>query len=92
MSLAEYMGLCLGHPEYGYYMTRDPFGEAGDFTTAPEISQMFGEVIGAWLADSWVKIGAPKRVYFVGMWAGARNINEQMSYGRLRELRNFMKL
>lgn len=59
MGLDEYMALCLGHPAHGYYMTRDPFGAAGDFTTAPEISQMFGEMIGAWLADVWIKMGSP---------------------------------
>ena len=61
LTIAEYMALCLGHPEHGYYMTRDPFGADGDFTTAPEISQMFGELIGAWLADSWMKLGQPER-------------------------------
>ncbi len=45
-----------------YYATRDPFGTAGDFTTAPEISQIFGELTGAWLADSWARLGAPKAV------------------------------
>lgn len=61
MTLAEYMGLCLGHPAYGYYMTRDPFGKAGDFVTAPEVSQMFGEMIGLWIADLWTKLGSPKK-------------------------------
>ena len=46
ISVARYMALCLGHPTLGYYTTRDPLGRAGDFTTAPEISQMFGEMIG----------------------------------------------
>ncbi len=59
----EYMNLCLGHPEHGYYVTRDPFGKqrekGGDFTTAPEISQLFGEMIGAWLIDAWYKMGSP---------------------------------
>ena len=59
MDLGRYMNLCLGHPEHGYYMTRDPFGVNGDFTTAPEISQMFGEMVGAWVADTWMKMGAP---------------------------------
>ena len=59
MTIAEYMGECLTHPECGYYTTRDPLGRAGDFTTAPEISQMFGEVIGLCLAQSWLDRGAP---------------------------------
>lgn len=49
ISVAEYMRLALTHPEHGYYATRDPLGAAGDFTTAPEINQMFGELIGLWL-------------------------------------------
>jgi NADH dehydrogenase [ubiquinone] 1 alpha subcomplex assembly factor 7 len=59
MDLGEYMSLCLGHPQHGYYVTRDPFGVKGDFTTAPEISQMFGEMIGAWVVDTWDKLGRP---------------------------------
>ncbi len=57
MSLATYMQLSLLHPEHGYYATRDPLGSAGDFTTAPEISQMFGELLGAALAQSWMDQG-----------------------------------
>ncbi|WP_121630623.1 class I SAM-dependent methyltransferase [Tropicibacter alexandrii] len=61
MPLAEYMTLCLSHPQHGYYITRDPLGAAGDFTTAPEISQMFGELIGLSLAQAWLDQGAPFR-------------------------------
>jgi len=46
MPIAEYMALCMTDPEHGYYSTRDPFGARGDFITAPEVSQMFGEMIG----------------------------------------------
>ena len=53
------MESCLLDPQHGYYATRDPFGQAGDFTTAPEISQMFGEMIGLALAQSWLDQGAP---------------------------------
>ncbi|MDZ7711104.1 MAG: SAM-dependent methyltransferase [Roseovarius sp.] len=59
MSIGDYMAACLMHPEHGYYATRDPFGTAGDFVTAPEISQMFGELIGLCLAQSWLDQGAP---------------------------------
>lgn len=59
MPVAEYMALCLGHPGHGYYMTRDPLGAAGDFVTAPEVSQMFGEVLGLALARAWTALGAP---------------------------------
>ncbi|TGD62551.1 class I SAM-dependent methyltransferase [Tabrizicola sp. WMC-M-20] len=59
ITLAEYMAECLLHPDHGYYTTRTPFGAAGDFTTAPEISQMFGELLGLCLAQSWLDQGAP---------------------------------
>jgi SAM-dependent MidA family methyltransferase len=59
ITVAEYMNISLLHPVLGYYTTRDPFGVAGDFTTAPEISQMFGELIGLSLAQSWLDQGAP---------------------------------
>src|SRR5215470_12891999 len=53
-----------------YYATRDPFGIAGDFTTAPEISQVFGELIGAWCADYWQRMGAPNPVQLVELGPG----------------------
>ncbi len=70
ISVAEYMSWCLGHPQYGYYMRRDPFGRAGDFITAPEISQMFGELIGGWLAATWVQAGCPSRVVLAELGPG----------------------
>lgn len=59
MPLDDYMRLCLMHPDHGYYATRDPFGARGDFTTAPEISQMFGELTGLALAQAWLDQGSP---------------------------------
>lgn len=63
MSLAAYMQRALTDPQHGYYMQRRPFGapdtDGGDFVTAPEVSQMFGELIGAWLADLWDRMGCP---------------------------------
>lgn len=70
MTLAEYMTECLLHPEYGYYTQRDPLGRAGDFVTAPEISQMFGELLGLWLAQAWMDQGAPGEFALVELGPG----------------------
>lgn len=61
LTISEFMGHVLGHPEYGYYITRDPMGKKGDFTTSPEISQIFGDMLGLWLADIWMQMGSPKQ-------------------------------
>ena len=66
MSVAEYMSTCLLHPEHGYYSTRDPFGAGGDFITAPEISQMFGELIGLTLGFGAVVLIAANSGSFEG--------------------------
>lgn len=60
ISVERYMGLCLSHPVHGYYMTRDPLGADGDFVTSPEISQMFGELLGLWAAETWRLVGGPQ--------------------------------
>lgn len=70
MTLAAFMAEALGHPRFGYYMTRDPFGAGGDFITAPEVSQMFGELVGLWCADVWMRMGAPGRVAWVELGPG----------------------
>lgn len=70
ISIADYMADCLGHPQHGYYMKQAPFGAQGDFTTAPEVSQMFGELIGAWLLDSWRAMGEPGRVNLIELGPG----------------------
>lgn len=66
ISVESYMEACNAY----YYATRDPLGTAGDFTTAPEISQMFGELIGAALADCWSRAGAPKDAVYVELGPG----------------------
>jgi SAM-dependent MidA family methyltransferase len=70
MPLAEYMRLCLTHPQYGYYVAREPIGAAGDFTTAPEISQIFGELVGLWMAAVWRQMGSPENVRVVELGPG----------------------
>jgi len=70
MPVAEYMALCLFDPAHGYYTTHDPFGARGDFITAPEVSQMFGELIGLWVAAVWKQIGAPENVRLIELGPG----------------------
>ena len=66
ISLAHYMG----ESNARYYAGKDPLGSAGDFITAPEISQMFGELIGLWLADMWINAGRPDEVHYVELGPG----------------------
>lgn len=68
MTVAEYMSTCLLHPQHGFYMTGDPLGR--DFTTSPEISQMFGELIGLALAQAWLDQGRPTQFYLVELGPG----------------------
>ncbi|WP_417686468.1 class I SAM-dependent methyltransferase [Roseibium sp.] len=70
ITVADYMASCLGDPEHGYYTTRDPFGVKGDFTTAPEVSQMFGELIGAFLLQAYERMGSPQRFNLVELGPG----------------------
>ena len=66
ISLMHYMG----ESNARYYSSKDPLGSAGDFITAPEISQMFGELIGLWLADIWIRAGRPDNVHYVELGPG----------------------
>src|SRR3569832_1581232 len=66
----RYMELCLMHPCYGYYVSRDPLGREGDFTTAPEVSQMFGELLGLWAASVWKAIGSPQLFQLIELGPG----------------------
>jgi SAM-dependent MidA family methyltransferase len=70
MPVNEYMTLCLADAEHGYYTTRDPFGAGGDFITAPEVSQMFGEMIGLWMAAVWKQMGSPENLRVVELGPG----------------------
>ena len=70
MPVGEYMALCLFHPEHGYYTTRDPLGARGDFVTASEVSQMFGELIGLWTAATWKQMDSPAKVKLIELGPG----------------------
>lgn len=78
ISVSRYMALCLGHPRHGYYMKQDPFGVEGDFTTAPEISQIFGELIGLWAASAWQMMGEPASIRLVELGPGRGTLMQDM--------------
>jgi NADH dehydrogenase [ubiquinone] 1 alpha subcomplex assembly factor 7 len=70
LTLADFMAEALFHPEHGYYRQGERLGAAGDFVTAPEVSQMFGELIGLWLVDQWTRLGEPARMTLVELGPG----------------------
>jgi SAM-dependent MidA family methyltransferase len=70
MPVSRYMELCLTHPQHGYYTTREPLGREGDFITAPEVSQMFGELLGLWAASVWKQMGSPRAINLVELGPG----------------------
>ncbi len=78
LTVAQYMTLALADPEHGYYMKRDPLGARGDFITAPEVSQIFGELIGLWFVQAWEDRGKPKRFYFAELGPGRATLMADM--------------
>ncbi|KKC37366.1 hypothetical protein WH87_12545 [Devosia epidermidihirudinis] len=78
MSVATYMGLCLTHPSKGYYKNADPLGAKGDFVTAPEISQMFGELVGFFFVNLWQQMGQPKEFTLLELGPGRGTLMADM--------------
>lgn len=78
MSVATYMGLCLTHPSKGYYKGDDPLGAAGDFVTAPEISQMFGELVGFFFVNLWQQMGSPREFTLLELGPGRGTLMADM--------------
>jgi len=78
LSVADYMALCLFDPKQGYYTTREPFGTEGDFTTAPEISQMFGELVAIWLRTAWDAAGRPSPFVLAEIGPGRGTLMKDM--------------
>lgn len=70
MRLDHYIEHCLWDPKDGYYATKTVFGSTGDFITAPEISQIFGEIIGLWCISKWHELGCPNECILVELGAG----------------------
>ncbi|WP_262689941.1 class I SAM-dependent methyltransferase [Kordiimonas aestuarii] len=78
ISIADYMAECLMHPQHGYYQSATVFGADGDFITAPEVSQMFGEMLGLWCADRWVTMGEPESFYLIELGPGRGTLMADM--------------
>ena len=78
MDMACFMEYCLAHPQYGYYASRDPFGVQGDFVTAPEISQLFGEMIGIFFRQIHGQMGCPEPIHIVECGAGRGSMMRDM--------------
>ncbi|GLE03746.1 hypothetical protein PINS_up012648 [Pythium insidiosum] len=85
LTVSEFMQRALSHPDHGYYMKKDVFGVKGDFTTAPEISQMFGELIGVWCVATWQQMGMPSALQVVEMGPGRGSLMSDF----LRAARSF---
>lgn len=78
ISVTDYFSLCLADPQHGYYRTREPFGPSGDFVTAPEVSQLFGEMIGVFMVHAWQRHGTPPGVRLVEIGPGRGTMMSDM--------------
>ncbi len=78
ISITDFFSLCLADPEHGYYRTREPFGRTGDFVTAPEVSQLFGEMIGVFIVHAWQRHGTPKGVRLIEIGPGRGTMMSDM--------------
>lgn len=81
ISVSSFMDSALFDPDYGYYNQKEPFGHIGDFITAPEISQVFGELLGIWCADMWIKMGKPNDIMLVEMGPGRGTLMRDLLRG-----------
>ncbi|MBL8698920.1 MAG: SAM-dependent methyltransferase [Alphaproteobacteria bacterium] len=91
MSVAEWINACLADPAHGYYRRVQPIGKSGDFTTAPEISQIFGELIGAWCAEVWAMLGRPRTIRLVELGPGRGTLMADMLRAVMRPAQDFFQ-
>ncbi|MDZ7926836.1 MAG: class I SAM-dependent methyltransferase [Agrobacterium sp.] len=78
LSVTDFFALCLADPEHGYYKSREPFGRSGDFITAPEVSQLFGEMLGVFVVHAWQRHGGPAEVRLVEIGPGRGTMMSDM--------------
>lgn len=90
ISVADYMAMCLFDRDAGYYTTREPFGKDGDFITAPEVSQIFGELIGVWCVSAWQALGAPSEFVLCEMGPGRGTLMKDLIRTAIKLAPDFM--
>ena len=90
LTVAQFMELALTDEEYGYYRKKDPFADGGDFITSPEISQMFGELVGAWIAAQWGNSSKPSDFAIVELGAGRGTLMSDIlrATSKIKEFQN----
>jgi NADH dehydrogenase [ubiquinone] 1 alpha subcomplex assembly factor 7 len=90
ITVADFMARALYDPQHGYYSTRDPLGWGGDFTTAPEISPLFGELVGLWCVQTWMEMGEPGAFALIELGPGRGTLMADIvRAARIRK--NFLK-
>ena len=92
ISLAKFMEISLGDKKYGYYRKKMPLGSGGDFVTSPDISQIFGEIIGIWILDIWIKLNKPKNFQIVDLGGGRGTLLKDINRVLKGKVSNFIFL
>ncbi len=92
ISLAKFMEISLGDEKYGYYTKKMPLGSGGDFVTSPDISQIFGEIIGIWILDIWIKLNKPKNFQIVDLGGGRGTLLKDINRVLKGKVSNFIFL
>ena len=92
ISLAKFMEISLGDEKYGYYRKKMPLGSGGDFVTSPDISQIFGEIIGIWILDIWIKLNKPKNFQIVDLGGGRGTLLKDINRVLKGKVSNFIFL
>ena len=90
ISIASFMEISLNDKKYGYYRKKMPLGSKGDFVTSPDISQIFGEIIGIWILDIWIKLNEPDNFQIVDLGGGRGTLLKDISRVLKNKVSNFI--
>ena len=90
ISIASFMEISLSDKEYGYYRKKMPLGSKGDFVTSPDISQIFGEIIGIWILDIWIKLKEPNNFQIVDLGGGRGTLLKDINRVLKNKIKNFI--